>query len=125
MLNNTHYYARAFVTNSAGTVYSDVVDFTFIETGVEKLPAEFVLNTNFPNPFNPTTTIGYQLPIESDVELSIFDMNGKTIATLIKANMASGYYEVNWDASGLSSGIYFYRLIAGDFIKTNKMLLMK
>jgi len=125
LLNNTHYYARAFVTNSAGTVYSNAVDFTFIETGVENLPTELVLNANFPNPFNPTTTISYQLPTDSDVELSIFDMNGKIITTLIKAYKPSGYHEIKWNASGLNSGIYFYRFTADNYIKTKKMLLMK
>ena len=78
-----------------------------------------------PNPFNPTTAISFQLSAISDVKLSIYDMNGKIVATLINDNKSAGYYEVNWDASNFSSGIYFYRLQAGEFVDTKKMILMK
>ena len=89
------------------------------------IPQEFALETNYPNPFNPRTSISFQLSIVSDVELSIYDMNGKKVATLINDSKPAGYYELNWDASDFGSGIYFYRLQAGDFIDTKKMLLIK
>lgn len=97
------------------------------------IPTEFALEANYPNPFNPVTTISYQLPEESKIGLSIFDMNGSLVTTLVNQEMPAGCYEVRWNATGLSSGIYFYRLTAGDpetssgqvFVETKKMVLMK
>lgn len=89
------------------------------------IPEEFALNSNYPNPFNPSTAISFQLSAVSDVELCIYDMNGRKIASLINDNKPAGYYEIYWDASNFSSGIYFYRLQAGDFVETKKMLLIK
>ena len=89
------------------------------------IPQEFALDANYPNPFNPRTAISFKLSAISNVELSIYDMSGKKIATLVNDNMPAGYYERNWDASDFSSGIYFYRLQAGDFVNTKKMVLMK
>ena len=91
----------------------------------ETLPQSFILHQNYPNPFNPRTTIGFQLSADSKTELSIFDMNGKKVATLIRDNMSAGYYEISWDASSLSSGIYFYSLQVDDFVDTKKMVFMK
>ncbi len=89
------------------------------------LPQEFALNANYPNPFNPSTTISYQLSANSQVELSIYDMSGKKVMTLINDNMPAGYHETSWNASDFTSGIYFYRLTAGNFVETKKMVLMK
>ena len=89
------------------------------------IPEEFALNNNYPNPFNPSTAISFQLSAVSDVELCIYDMNGRKIASLINDNKPAGYYEIYWDASNFSSGIYFYSLQAGDFVDTKKMILMK
>ena len=93
---------------------------------------KFTLNINYPNPFNPTTEISYSISTEASLEeqlpvinLSIFDMNGKKIATLVNDIKSAGYYSVKWDASHVSSGIYFYRLQAGDFVDTKKMVFMK
>jgi len=105
------------------TKYSDnAVTVTIPENDI---PTEFSLEANYPNPFNSTTAINYQLLADSDVELSIFDMNGKKVATLVNEAKSTGYYSVKWDASGLSSGIYFYRLQTGDFVDTKKMVFMK
>jgi len=89
------------------------------------IPVDHYLSQNYPNPFNPITSISFQLSAVSDVELSIYDMKGKKIATLINENKPAGYYKVNWDASDFSSGIYFYRLHAGNFVETKKMVFMK
>jgi hypothetical protein len=89
------------------------------------IPQEFSLEANYPNPFNPSTTISFQLSAMSDVKLTIYDMSGKTVSTLINDTMPAGYHKTNWDASDLSSGIYFYRLQAGDFVDTKKMIFMK
>jgi alpha-tubulin suppressor-like RCC1 family protein len=96
------------------------------------IPTEFALEANYPNPFNPTTAISYSIFAEatmdrqlSVVNLSIFDMNGKKVATLVKGSKPAGYHSVNWDASKFSSGIYFYRLQAEGFVDTKKMVFMK
>jgi 1,4-alpha-glucan branching enzyme len=102
------------------------------------LPAEFTLFQNYPNPFNPTTTIKFNIPnvvirpslagkhgMSLRTTLKIYDILGKEITTLINENKSPGYYEVIFDARNLSSGVYFYRLEAGQFIETKKMLLLR
>jgi flagellar hook assembly protein FlgD len=89
------------------------------------LPASIILNNNIPNPFNPMTTIGYELLSDSDVELSIYDMNGKKIITLVNDHISAGNHKINWDASGYSSGVYLYRLNARGIVITKKMVLLK
>ena len=100
-----------------------------IATGVEPLasgtPGEFHLRQNFPNPFNPTTTIGYGLPRRSQVLLTVFSVLGQQIVVLEDADREAGYHEVMFDATGLSSGVYFYRLQSGSFAETKKLLLMR
>jgi hypothetical protein len=93
--------------------------------GIVDIPNEFNLNQNFPNPLNPTTTIGYQLPRDSEVELTIYDITGRKIETLVSENKYAGYHTVNWNASPYPSGIYLYRLKAGNFVETKKMVLIK
>lgn len=85
----------------------------------------FKVNQNYPNPFNPNTTISFSLPCKEYVTLKIYDNLGKEIATLVNEELNKGNYEATWDASLYSSGIYFYRLTAGGFSKTLKMLLLK
>lgn len=84
-----------------------------------------VLNYNYPNPFNPITTIRYSIPEFSFVSIKIFNVLGKEIATLINTNKSIGNHQVIFDATSLSSGMYFYRLQVGDFVETKKMILMK
>jgi endonuclease/exonuclease/phosphatase family metal-dependent hydrolase/uncharacterized protein YdeI (BOF family) len=88
-------------------------------------PATFALEQNYPNPFNPTTTISYEIASMSDVKLDVFDVLGRTVATLVNSRQAAGKYSVHFNASALSSGMYFYRLQAGTFVATKKMLLVK
>ena len=92
---------------------------------ISSQPIIFALEQNYPNPFNPTTAISYQLSDDSQVELTIYDLAGKKIKTLINEYQSAGYHTVNWTASIFPSGIYLYSLIAGDFIETKKMLFMK
>ncbi len=92
---------------------------------IETLPTEFVLLQNYPNPFNPTTTIRYNIPVSEHVSLKVFDMLGKEIAVLVDEQKQPGYYEVKFNGSKLASGVYFYRLTAGSFSQTKKLLLMK
>jgi hypothetical protein len=88
-------------------------------------PIEYSLYQNYPNPFNPSTTISYQLPKTEFVTVRIFDAIGNEIKTIVKETKNSGVHEVNFDASQLSSGIYLYRIDAGTFNESKKMLLLK
>jgi hypothetical protein len=90
------------------------------------LPADYGLSQNYPNPFNPTTNIQFSLPESSDLKLDVFNSIGMRVATLVDEKRGAGRYTVSFNASALSSGMYFYRLIAnGKTIETKKMLLIK
>jgi len=98
-------------------------------TGIEniegELPTEFGLVSAYPNPFNPVTTIKFELPENCEVELGIYDVTGKRMATVISRSLKSGVYEATWDASGLPSGVYFARLTTGNKAATQKLMLLK
>ena len=85
----------------------------------------FILLQNYPNPFNPKTTISYSIPKPSFVTLKVYDILGEEIATLVNDYSNSGNYKVYFDGSKLTSGIYFYRIQAGDFIEKKKLILLK
>jgi hypothetical protein len=89
------------------------------------LPKSYSLDQNYPNPFNPSTTIRYGLPARSQVTLAVFNTLGQQVAQLVNGDMEAGYHEVQFDASGLSSGVYFYRLRAGKFAETKGLMLLK
>ena len=93
------------------------------------IPDKYTLEQNYPNPFNPETVIEYALPIQGNVSLIVYDLRGQEVARLINGVMPAGNHSVTWDASNVSSGIYFYRLTAGspagDFVQTRKMLLLR
>ncbi len=95
------------------------------ELKVEKTPIEYSLSANFPNPFNPSTTINYQIPNDEFVTVKVYDALGREVKTLINEFQTIGFYSATFDASKLSSGIYFYTIKAGRFTSTKKMLLMK
>jgi hypothetical protein len=88
-------------------------------------PKEFKLEQNYPNPFNPTTTIQFAVPSVSDVKLEVFNILGQKVASLVNRRMEAGVHTVNFNAANLSSGVYFYRLQAGNFVQTKKMMLVK
>jgi hypothetical protein len=90
-----------------------------------EIPKSFALQQNYPNPFNPTTVIKYSIPQNSAVKMTIYDMTGRAVKTLVNQNMSPGNYEVSFDASNIASGIYFYKLEAGSFVSTKKMTLIK
>ena len=94
-------------------------------TGSGDVPIRFQLSQNHPNPFNPSTTIGYQLPVQSHVTLSVFNLLGQEVATLVDEVQEAGYRSVEFNASGLPSGMYLYRLQAGSSVQTRKLLLLK
>jgi hypothetical protein len=91
----------------------------------EEKPIDFMLIQNFPNPFNPSTTIKYQIPELIFITLKVYDALGNEIATLVNEEKTAGTYEVTWYAENLPSGIYFYQLRAGKFVESKKMLLLK
>ena len=88
-------------------------------------PTVFELAQNYPNPFNPTTTIRYELRNDGLVRLKVYDVLGTEVATLVNEEKAAGRYEVNFNASALASGVYIYKLQAGSFINSKKMILLK
>ncbi|MBI3004892.1 MAG: T9SS type A sorting domain-containing protein [Ignavibacteriales bacterium] len=90
-----------------------------------QLPGTFELSQNFPNPFNPGTNLEFSIPQTAVVSLKVYDVMGREIAVLLDARKEAGTYRVSWDASAFSSGVYFYRIHAGAFIETKKMLLMR
>lgn len=90
-----------------------------------EIPAQYVLEQNYPNPFNPSTMIRYGLPDRSQVRLAVFNTLGQQVALLQNGEQEAGYHEVMFDASGLSSGVYFYRLTAGDFLQTSKLQVVR
>ena len=92
---------------------------------IVQIPKEFKLDQNYPNPFNPTTRIDYSLPFDSKVSLQIFDVLGREVITLVNDNQRAGYYSIDFNASNLASGIYYYRMSTGDFVAIKKMVVIK
>jgi type IX secretion system substrate protein len=92
---------------------------------VESLPVGFRLHQNYPNPFNPTTTIGFNLPGPGRYRLEVFNIQGQLVGQVERRANRAGYHTIEWDGSGLASGLYLYRLEAGSQSSTRKMLLLK
>ena len=100
-------------------------EYTSVETRVASKPTDFELRQNYPNPFNPTTSINYSLNKKSYVELKVYNVLGAEVATLVNETKNAGSYKVSFDATNLSSGVYFYQLKSGDQTITRKMMVMK
>ena len=111
-------------SNSTYTAYYNN-DETPLNISPGALPKTYVLRQNFPNPFNPTTDISFDLPKDSQVEMVVYNMVGQQVAVLKNEAMQAGSYSIHFDASQLSSGVYFYRIKAGDFTALKKMILLK
>lgn len=114
--------------SDGGTAEASIVVEILEATSGEReagVPEAFKLHQNYPNPFNPTTVISYQLAGNSVVSLKVFDMLGREVATLVDGRKAAGEYQVSFDAAGLSSGMYIYRLQADGFMETRRMMLIK
>jgi hypothetical protein len=119
-------YCREVIKSAGATLLKCMLQNS--PTDVEdyiNLPTLANLYQNYPNPFNPSTKINYSVPQTSNVVIKVFDILGNEIETLVNEEKAIGTYEINWYAENLPSGIYFYRLQAGSFIETKKMILMK
>jgi len=89
------------------------------------LPLTFAISQNYPNPFNPSTKIRFSIPQSEQVVISVFNIQGELVESLVNKEMDAGNYQITFDGSGLASGLYLYRIQAGSFIETKKMTLMK
>jgi hypothetical protein len=92
---------------------------------VDGIPAVFALEQNYPNPFNPSTTIKFALPKASVAKLTVYNLLGQKVSTLVDGQLEAGVHSVRFDATRLATGVYFYRLEAGDYLSHKKMLLLK
>ncbi len=118
-------YSGAFASESV-VRYVEVLDHVMTSNEDELgLPKEFSLGQNYPNPFNPSTNIQFALPEQAEVTLKVYNLLGREISTLVSGRMNAGNHKIEFNASGLSTGLYFYRIQAGSFIQTKKMMLIK
>jgi hypothetical protein len=129
LTNNTTYWWRVRAKNNVGwgdfsATRTFIVNITGI-TDKDRLPKSFGLSQNYPNPFNPATLIKYEIAKTSEVTLKIYNSIGQEVAELVKETKVPGTYEVRFNAKELASGVYFYKLKAGNFISVKKMILMK
>ena len=130
LLASQEYWWKVRAGNNAGWgPFSETRSFmrlaTSVGEGISGLPEVFSLSQNYPNPFNPSTVIAYALPGEVDVRLEVFNLLGERVALLVDEKMPAGYHSVTFDGQGLSSGLYFYRIRAGDFEQTKKLALVR
>ena len=117
------------IDHSDHTAYRIFLCDSALSTGINfisgQVPSKYKLSQNYPNPFNPLTKIKFELPFTGFVKLVMFDNMGREVKTLVNDNLAAGSYESSFDGSRFASGVYFYKLQAGDFIETKKMILVK
>ena len=106
----------------------DAIDLSLSDASL--VPMAYTFYQNYPNPFNPTTTLSYELPKDSFVDVTIYDMLGNVVYNLVNTNQSSGYKSIQWDATNnqgepVSAGVYLYKIQAGNFVDTKKMILVK
>ena len=90
-----------------------------------QIPSVVALNNSYPNPFNPSTTISFSVPVEMNVDLKVYDISGRVVGELMGGMQSQGLYEISWDAGTHASGLYFVRLVAGSEMHTHKIMLVK
>ena len=131
ILNESNYYRLAAVDNAGNmSEYSSVVDIAVLSIDLDLIPDVYALHQNYPNPFNPVTTLRYDLPEDAMVSITIYDVMGRRVKSLVNTTQAAGYRSVRWDATNgfgepVSAGMYIYMIQAGQFTKTKKMVLLK
>ena len=89
------------------------------------IPNEYALHQAYPNPFNPTTTLSFALTIESEVSITVYNLQGREVISLIDGNMDAGYHSVAWNADANASGVYFVKMVAGEYVNSQKLMLVK
>jgi hypothetical protein len=119
------YLYKVSISGTVKTILTFHRNLTSVEENISNKPIDFILDQNYPNPFNPNTTISYQLPTQSHVTLKVFDLLGREVETLVNRVEEPGYKTVNYNANGLPSGLYYYRLQSGNYIETKKILLLR
>ncbi len=127
-LGSLQWFPNELASYDAVAALANIKNYMSTVTSIEKtdlVPVKYNLAQNYPNPFNPSTVISYTLPKASDVKLTVFNMLGQKVQTLVDAKQSVGKYTVRFDASELASGVYFYQIQAGNFMKVNKMLYVK
>jgi hypothetical protein len=117
--SGSYQYRLKMIDNDGTFGYSKVLDAQVAG------PKNFELSQNFPNPFNPSTVIRYSLPFESNVIIRFYNSLGQCVREVNEGKKQTGYYDLNFNSAGLTSGIYFYRIQAGSFVETKKMMLLK
>jgi len=130
LTDNTQYFWRvdAIDTDSLVTsseVYSFVVGTLSITDGIKRVPTEYSLSQNYPNPFNPVTTIQYGLAKSGYVNITVYNSLGQKMTTLVNKFKPVGYHTIQWDVSGVGTGIYFYRIQVSDYTAVRKCLILK
>ncbi|MCB0748695.1 MAG: PKD domain-containing protein, partial [Ignavibacteriae bacterium] len=118
------YTGQVKISTNGGTI-NIPIDYLVDIKKISSVPENFSLSQNYPNPFNPSTVIEFTIPNSKKVKLKVFDALGKEVVNLVDEYKSSGKYSVNFDASNMASGIYFYRLETDGYIQTRKMLLLK
>jgi len=124
---------ESFIGKTSNTINQNQIGFWYAyqQTTItdveneETIPTVFKLEQNYPNPFNPSTRIKFAVPEKSNVLIKVYDILGSEVATLVNEEMDAGWYENNFNAAGLSSGVYLYRMEAGNFISTKKMIYLR
>ena len=122
LFQNPDGFIIGFITNDISAYYSNIVS---VRDKYNSKITGYFLSQNYPNPFNPTTTITYSLPKSTFVTLKVYDIIGEEIAELVNEKKDSGTYDVTWNAQNIPSGVYFYKITAGEYSKTIKMILLK
>lgn len=128
LISGTYYYRLKQIDTNGGFEITDTISATLITSSLiedEISQIEFSLSQNFPNPFNPSTVISFQLSAASKVNLKVFDVLGNEIAVILNEEKNTGRYDVVFNSSNLTSGIYYYQLSAGNLVQTKKMILLK
>jgi len=121
--NNSRLYLME--TNNAVIAIDLLATGLVSNENLASVPVNFKLYDNYPNPFNPTTNIQYDLPVASDVSIKVYDIQGRMIANIAKGQQTAGTYTHRFDAGSMASGMYIYRIEAGSFVATKKMMLIK
>ena len=129
---DTEYFYRVSYYAGDWSELSEVISVTLEWMNVDgnQIPEVYALHQNYPNPFNPVTNLSYDLPENAMVNITIYDMMGRIVSTLVNENQSAGYKTLRWNATNntgqpVSAGVYIYTIQAGDFNKTRKMILLK